>query len=196
MKRPVPIAVFVLLVAAPALAADNQVRGYFGGTFGGGTTLVDLEHASGKLNPVIGVTFATLGNVFGFDIDLADAPGFFQSGDSGLVLSSRVTMLTGNLVIAAPRTKTEYGLRPYLVGGGGLMRARRTDYFAVFPETKMLAAFDVGAGAVGFFTNRSGVSWELRRFEGVGADDTPGTTIGTTGRLSFWRATMAFVYRY
>src|SRR5262249_15396486 len=118
------------------------------------------------------------------------------TGDSNIVLSSRVTTLTGNLVIAAPRTKTEYGLRPYLVGGAGLMRARQTDYFGGFPESRYLSRFDIGAGAGGFFSNRSGVSWDLRRVEGVGADDTPGTTIGTTGRLSFWRATMAFVYRY
>jgi len=189
--------VFVLLSAAPSAAADNQIRAFFGGTFGGGTTFVDLEHASGRWNPAIGASFVTLGNVFGVDAEVADAPGFFQSGDSGLVLSSRVTTFTGNIVVAAPRSKTEYGLRPYVLGGAGLMRVGKTDYFAVFPETRLLTAIDFGAGVTGFFTNRSGVSWEIRRFEGFsGGEDAPGTTIGRPARLSYWRASMAFVYRY
>ncbi len=193
-----PVAfVLVLMSAAPANAADKQIRAFFGGTFGGGTTFVDLEHAAGQWNPAIGASFVTLSNVFGLDVELADAPGFFQSSDSGLVLSSRVTTITGNVVVAAPRSKTEYGLRPYLVGGAGLMRVGKKDYFAVFPESRYLTAIDFGAGAVGFFTNRSGVSWEIRRFEGFsGGEDAPGTTIGKPARLSFWRASMAFVYRY
>src|SRR4051812_7354469 len=160
----------LVVLAAPASAADNQIRPFFGGTFGGGTTFVDLEHAAGKWNPVYGISFVTLTNVFGLDVEVADAPGFFQADDSGLVLSSRVTTFTGNFLIAAPRTKTEYGLRPYVLAGAGVMRARKKDYFDVFPN-KVMAAVDFGAGAVGFFTSRSGVSWEIRRFEGVGGGD-------------------------
>ena len=191
------VAVLIVLTATPAAAADNQIRAFVGGTFGGSTTMVDLEHASGKWNPAIGGSLVMLKNVFGVDIDVADAPGFFQTDDSGLVLSSRVTTFTGNVVIAAPRSKTEYGLRPYLVGGAGVMRSRKKDYFAAFPSSKWLATLDVGVGAIGFFTNRSGVSWEIRRFEGLPTgEDAPGTTLGEPGRLSFWRASMAFVYRY
>jgi len=187
----------VLIAAAPAAAADKEIRAFFGGTFGGGTTLVDLEHAAGKWNPAIGGSFVTIGDVFGIDAEVANAPGFFQSGDSHLVLSSHVTTITGNLVIAAPRKKTEYGLRPYAVAGGGVMRAAKQDAFGVFPA-RTLGAIDFGGGVVGFFTSRSGVSWEIRRFEGLaGGEDPPGTTIGgESARLSFWRATMAFVYRY
>lgn len=191
------VALFVLGVAAPAAAADNQIRPFLGGTFGGGTTFVDLDHASGNLHRTVGISFVTLGNVFGLDVEVADAPGFFQNDNSArLVLSSRVTTVTGNLIVAAPRTKTEYGLRPYLVGGAGLMRARFNDYFAVYNVSTVLPAFDVGAGAVGFFTSRVGVSWELRRFESLGRNaEERGVTIGKE-RLSFWRASMAFVYRY
>ena len=74
--------------------------------------MVDLEHASGKWNPTIGGSPVVLNNVFGLDIDILDAPGFLPDGRLGLVLSSRVTTFTGNVVIAAPRSKTEYGLRP------------------------------------------------------------------------------------
>lgn len=190
-------ALAAILTASTVSAADNQVRPFFGGTFGGHTTFVDPDHATDKLHPSVGVSFVTLGNVLGLDVDVADTPGFFQTGDSAnLVLSSRVTTLTGNIVVAAPRSRTEYGLRPYIVGGAGLMRARSHDYFGSFEVSSILPAFDVGAGVLGFVTSRVGVGWEVRRFESLGRSSAErGITIGKE-RLSFWRASMAFVYRY
>jgi hypothetical protein len=185
-----------VLLASPAFAADNQVRAFLGGSFGGSTTFVESDRAAGKFHTAVGASHVTLGNIFGVDVDVADMPGFFETGDSNLVLSSRVTTVTGNVVVAAPRSRTEYGVRPYIVGGAGLMRVRINDYFGVFDRSSFLPAFDVGAGAVGFFTSRTGVAWELRRFESLTrGDDDSGKTIGRE-RLSFWRATVAFVYRY
>jgi Outer membrane protein beta-barrel domain len=187
-----------LAVAHPASAADNQLRLFFGGTFGGGTSLVDFDHSAGKLHKSFGVGVASLGNIFGVDVDVADMPGFFQNSDSAnLVLSSRADTFTGSLIIAAPRSKTEYGIRPYLIGGGGITRTRVETYFNVLEETRLMPTFTVGVGALGFLTNRVGVSWELRRFESLTvSDDDSGTTINGKQRLSFWRASMAFVYRY
>jgi hypothetical protein len=195
MKSAVLLA--ILLTALPAAAADNQIRPFLGGTFGGATSFVDPDREAGKVKRTIGISHVTLGNIFGVDIDVADAPGFFDSGkDSSLVLSSRVTTITGNVVVAAPRSKTEYGLRPYLVGGAGLMRVRINDYFGSYDVPSVLPAVDIGAGAVGFLTSRSGIAWELRRFETLRRDSKErGITIGRE-KLSFWRASMAFVYRY
>lgn len=193
----VVLALLVLAVAAPAAAGDNQVRVFFGGTFGGGTTFTEPDHAIGKPHPALGVSVVSLGNIFGLDADVAHMPGFFQNSDSAnLVVSSSVTTLTGNVVVAAPRSKTEYGVRPYLVAGGGMMRVRINDYFRVFERSRILPAFDVGAGAIGFLTNRVGLSWELRRFQSLSGDEESGLTLSGTERLSFWRASMAFVYRY
>lgn len=186
----------VAAAAAPAAAADNQFRGYFGATFGGGTTFVDLEKAAGHPNPAIGISWLTLGDVVGLEVDLGDAPGFFQGGDQHLVLSSRVTTLTGNVMIAAPRRFTEYSLRPYLVGGAGLMRARIDDYFGVLKVGRILPGFDVGAGAVGFITADAGIYWDVRRFQSLTRDSAErGVTFGHE-RLSFWRASMGLAIRY
>ena len=63
--------------------------------------------------------------------------------------------------------------------------------------TGAVGGFDVGVGVVGFLTNRVGVSWELRRFESLTrTNEDTGQTIDGKLRLSFWRAHMAFVYRY
>lgn len=185
-----------MLVATPVWAADNQIRIYFGGAFGGSTTVVDEDRGADKAHKAFGASLVTLGNIFGIEADIADSPGFFENGDSaGLVLSSRVTTVSGDLVIAAPRSRTEYGLRPYVVAGAGLMRYRIVDAFGVFDRTRLLPAFNVGGGAVGFLTNRTGVAWELRRFQNMFGSEQPGFTIGKE-KLSFWRASMAFVYRY
>jgi hypothetical protein len=55
-------------------------------------------------------------------------------------------------------------------------------------------AFDVGVGAVAFVTSRTGVSWDVRRFQSFHDDD---ERTGFDGaHLTYWRATMAVVIRY
>ena len=69
----------------PAAAAERQIRPFFGATFGGATTFVDPENASGTPNPAIGVSGVFLGEMFGAEVDVFDAPGFFETGDKHLV---------------------------------------------------------------------------------------------------------------
>jgi hypothetical protein len=177
-------------------AGDRQIRPFIGATFGGGTTFVDLEHVVGKANVAIGGSAVFLGEVFGAEVDVADAPGFFESGDTHLVFGSRVTTITGNVVVAAPHRLTEYSLRPYFVGGAGLMRVRTTTASNVFDVSSVIPALDVGVGVVGFLTNRLGVSWDVRRFQSVGSNTGNGGLSFGEERLSFWRATMAVAIRY
>ena len=115
---------------------------------------------------------------------------------SALVIGCRVTTVTGNFVIAAPHKMTEYALRPAVVAGGGLMRVRTTTSLNLFDVSSFLPAFDVGAGVVGFLTNRVGVCWDVRRFQNIGGkSNTAGLTFGPED-LSCWRATMSVAFRY
>jgi hypothetical protein len=195
-------AVCLLWMAActGASAADNQIRPFVGTTFRGGTTFIDLEGAAGKPNLIIGASLVTIGEIFGVDVDVADAPGFFQSGDTHLVLSSRVTTATGSVVVAAPRRLTEYGFRPYFVAGGGIMRVSQDDYFGAVRVRRVLPAYALGGGVVAFFSERVGFSWEIRRFQNLyRRSEQAGLTLGPSGpgeKLSFWRAGLALVYRY
>src|SRR6186997_1196186 len=103
-----------LLLAGPVRAgAEWHIKPFVGLTFGGGTTFVDPENAAGKPNPVFGATVLLLGNVLGIEGDIARAPGFFESGGQDILVDSRVTTLTGNVVVAVPKRMTEYTLRPY-----------------------------------------------------------------------------------
>jgi len=186
-----------VLAASPAAAAERQIKPFFGATFGGSTTFVDPELASGTWNPVIGISTVFLGELFGAEVDVFDAPGFFETGDKQLVHDSHVVGVTGNVIVAAPNRRTEYSLRPYLVGGAGFMHVKTTTSLSVFDVSAVIPTVDIGAGATAFITNQVGVSWELRRFQSLGGDstDTGGLTFG--GRHpSYWRATMAVVLRY
>jgi hypothetical protein len=87
-------------------------------------------------------------------------------------------------------------LRPYVVGGAGLMRVRTTTTFNVFDVSSIIPVLDVGVGVVGFLTNRVGVSWDVRRFESVARNTSTGGLAFGGEHLSFWRATMAVAIRY
>ena len=186
----------LLLASARTFAADRQIRPFIGTTFGGGTTFVDPETAVGKPHVVIGASAVFLGEIFGAEIDVADVPGFFEADPKQLVHNSHVTTVTGNVVVAAPHRLTEYAVRPYFVGGFGVMSVTTTTAFAVFDVSAVIPTVDVGAGAVAFLTNRAGIAGDLRRFQSVGnKTGNVGLSFGEE-HLSFWRATVAVVIRY
>ena len=190
--RLVLLAGFVLL-SSWAEAAEKQLKPFIAVTFGGGTTFVDLEGAAGKPNAAIGIGGAMLWDLVGFDVDVAHVPGFFQSGEQALVRASSVTTMTGNVVVTLPRRMTEYSLRPYFVGGAGLMRVRIDDVFEALKVHDTLATMDVGGGAIGFVSDAWGLCWDVRYFRSL-SREAKGLSIGPE-RLSFWRASMAIVLR-
>jgi hypothetical protein len=188
--------VFALLLVNPvaARAAEWHIKPFVGLTFGGNTTFVDPEEAVGKANPVVGATGVWLGDVLGIDGDLGLSPGFFESGGQDKVASSRVTTLTGNVVVAVPKRMVEYTLRPYFVGGLGLMHVQSEGRLGALPVSSTLPAMDLGGGVTGFLSDRVGLSWEVRRFQSFNGQ-TRGTTFDPE-HLAFWRLNMAVVIRY
>jgi hypothetical protein len=99
-------------------------------------------------------------------------------------------------VIALPRRIAQYSLRPYLVGGGGLIHAHSADALHVFNNSATLAAVDIGGGVTGFVTNRVGLDWQVRRFTSLrGKTQFNGLTFAPA-QLSFWRVSMALAFRY
>ena len=201
-----------LAVLTPSgAAAEWQIKPGIGVTLGGVTTFIDLEDAVGTPNPSVSVSGMFLGEVFGLEADFGLVPGLFDrdgqrspfgspSGsfecDESCVTSSLVTTYTANVVIAVPRQLTEYSLRPYIVGGGGLMQVRITEILGLYEGVSPvnIAALDVGGGVTGFLTDRLGVNWDLRWFRSVRGRQ-QGVSLGRE-KLSFWRASMAAAIRY
>jgi hypothetical protein len=193
------LAALLFLIPPASVSAEWQIKPFVGLTFGGSTTLIILDAAADNPHVSFGPAFGfglsavRLGEVFGIEGDFGHAPGVFPTGE--LVLGSSVTTLTGNVVVALPRRVAGYGLRPYLVAGGGLMRANAEDKILALPVVSNFRAIDVGGGATGFVTDRVGLSWDLRWFRNVGSSGVRGISF-LDEQLSFWRASMALAIRY
>jgi len=191
----------VWLLAPAPVAAEWPVRPFIGFTFGGETTFVDPEKAIETHNAVIGASGGWLGEIFGLDVDFGRAPGFFQTGEASEasnpdLLSSAVTTLTGNVVVALPARMAGYGLRPYFSGGAGLMHIDTVGQLQILEVHRTLPTLSLGGGVTGFVNSRVGFNWEIRRLSTLRREgETMGNSLGRE-QLSFWRATMAVALRY
>lgn len=182
---------------APSRAdADWLIVPFVGGTFAPETTFLVVEEGAGR-KLTLGASVALLSDGFlGVEGDVAHTPRFFEGSDPrGLVLESRVTTLSGSLVLAVPLAVTRESLRPYVLGGLGLMQARSADAAGLFPVDQDLIGLNIGAGAIGLLSARTGVRFDLRHVKAVTGDDGPFARPGVS-RLSFWRATIGVVLRY
>ena len=193
------IAVLAWLIPASAHAqADVFLIPFIGAKFAGHTNIVDPEsplQPAGATKTTFGVSAAILGDgLIGIEGDLDHTPHFFERRVGRLISQSNVTTVTGNVVFAVPRAITRDSLRPYLVGGVGLMHAHVQTIGNVFNTNSNLLGLDAGGGAIGLLSPRAGIRFELRHFKNLSKDDAA-VTFGST-RLSFWRLTAGLVLRY
>lgn len=189
------LSLFVCLPPAPA-GADWLITPFVGLKFGGETNpLVDLETAAGEKKLAVGGSVSLLGDgLLGLEADFGYSPRFFER-EGGLVVRSYVWTLTGSVILAAPLGLTRESLRPYVVGGLGLIRARSEDLANVVGIDSNLLGLIVGGGAVGFVTSKVGLRFDIRRFSRLSREDPAAVALGPTP-LNFWRASVGVVLRY
>lgn len=197
MTRRIGALTMTLLCACAAeTRADVLFTPFVGTVFGGRTTLLDLDIGAVEAKHwTFGGSAAWLSDrILGVEADFAMVPGFFESEDgTGLVLDSRVTTLSGNVIAALPLSVTRESLRPYVTGGLGLMHAGTEDLIGLNESSNWLA-LQVGGGAIGLITDRAGVRFDLRHARALSRDTTLRGEL--TSKLSFWRATFGVVLRY
>ena len=188
--------VCALLFLQPTMGwAEWQLKPFVGVTFGGTSSFLDLDGVANERKKfVLGGSATWLGNFIGIEGEVARVPGFFQTVSQESVLSSSVTTLTGNVVLTLPRRMTQYRLRPYFVGGGGVVRANIDHELDTLSIQTSLRVLDFGGGATGFLTDRVGVNWDVRYFRSVGGKEGTGLAFGKE-QISFWRATMGVAIR-
>lgn len=189
--------VLLLVVTTPAVAgADWLITPFLGNTFLGNTNLITLSQTTGDKKFTFGGSVALLTDgLFGIEADFGHTPRFFERDAAGLGLQSTVMTLTGNVLLAVPTAVTRESLRPYLVGGVGLLRASNSDVGDVFTFDGNLLALNIGGGVIGMVSQRAGVRFDVRQFRNLKPDDSAVTTSGSL-RLSFWRASVGVVLRY
>ena len=206
--RVLVLAVVFFWVQAAEARADFFITPFLGSEFAGSTTMLDLDPgAASSKHWIFGGSTAWLSNhIFGVEADFAIVPSFLQnSSGTGLVTKSRVTTLTGSVIAALPLSVSRDSLRPYAVGGLGLIHAAAEDAAGLNACTPgqpppgytcpgNWLGLQLGAGAIGLITNRAGVRFDLRHLRALSRDT---TLLGErTSKLSFWRATVGVALRY
>ena len=196
MPRLLALCCIFLLAPARNAAAEWHITPMVGLTMLGSTTLTDPELATDKRHWNLGGSVSLLGSgILGAEVMTIWTPGFFERDDLDIVLNSRTVSLMANVVITAPQRWTEYSLRPYVSGGLGLIHVVKTDNpEGLFPVNLNLAGFNVGGGAVGFLTQRTGLRFDFRYHSLLNPSDHGPISIGDVN-LRYVTASIGIVFR-
>jgi hypothetical protein len=197
LARAVTVVTALMLLPASNAAADWFFTPFLGGTFAPQIPIIDLEQSAGTTKVVVGgsATLLTDG-VFGVEGDFGYSPRFFErSSRTGLNTGSNVTTVFGNVVVTMPLSVTRESLRPYAIGGMGLIHAAAAALVVpLFDIDRNLLGYDLGGGAIGMFDPNVGVRFDLRRFQTIHEFEHPLTL--QRSHFSFWRATVGVTVRY
>ena len=178
-----------LLSAAPA-RADWLLTPFAGVTFSGD---------SQKENFTYGGSLAYMGaSVVGFELDFGYTPEFFEpdNDEIDLIDDSNVTTVMGNIVIGAPIGGSGAQVRPYAVGGVGLLRTSVTGTDEFFDISSNDFGFDVGGGVYIFFNDHVGIRGDLRYFRSLRDPEEDNEFDIATGDFDFWRGTGGITFRF
>jgi hypothetical protein len=176
---------------AATAAAEGFLSPYIGLRFASDTTFREQSADRNKMTFGSSVGLLTPG-VFGVEADVSFVPGFF---DSGLISSGSVMTVMGNIIAATPLRMTQYGLRPYFIGGFGLLHARVAST-RVGTENSSLFGMNVGGGAIGPLSPRSSVRFDVRYFRNLSHDEAAEDLAGNPANLGFWRGTIGLSFRF
>lgn len=198
----------VISVAMPQPAsADWVLTPFVGWNFKGAADLNGTGGTSfsNKFEKKIdyGASLAWMGSgAVGFEIDFGYSPNFFESGTAvnnsfDFTNDSNVTTLTGNAIVGIPIGGSRGGsVRPYIVGGVGLIRTNVQDAAQLFDvNTKNDFGFDVGGGVMGFFGTNVGVRGDVRYFRSFRGTDDNAVGLGLS-EFNFWRGSVGLSLKF
>jgi len=198
-RRRTFLALLLLTLGSTAEArADWLFTPFIGTRFGLDTSYILLEPgATDGAKLIFGGSAALLSSgIFGVEADYGYAPHFFESDNrAGAFSGSNVNTLMGSVIFAVPLGVTRESLRPYAIGGLGLMHAAAKDAvldLVTFDDN--FVGYNAGGGAIGLISPRTGFRFEIRHFRSL--QNRPNELTGESGaRLGFWRATVGVVIR-
>jgi opacity protein-like surface antigen len=179
----------VAAIFAPTEArADGFVTPWVGSAFGSNIK-------NGQIT--VGVSAGGMGaGIIGGEADFGWSPSFFGTkSDFG---NNTVMNLMGNLIVGVPvGGQHGAGVRPYVVGGVGLIRAQIDGgSIAKVSSSTNMFGWDAGAGIMGYFSDHVGLRGEVRYLRATSDLTTNVSSIDLNGnRLHFWRATVGVVFR-
>jgi hypothetical protein len=195
--RAAALVAFVGLAHPGPAVADWLVTPFIGRSIGGQTSLLSFDGGASSQHWVFGGAGGWLGSgPLGAELEATFIPHFFERGGPALARGgSRVTTVSGNVLLALPASVTRDSLRPYIVGGVGLLHASIDDAFFPLNRNLNLLGLAVGGGAIGGLSERTSVRFDLRHTRSVRGEGESVVGIQRV-RLSFWRASVGLTLRY
>jgi hypothetical protein len=194
LKKIAVMAALALALSPAAAHADWLFTPNIGGGFGG--------DASGREHLTYGASIGWMGaGIIGWEADLGYTPEFFEGDDDDADFlntgDSNVTTLMGNVLVGIPvGGQTGGGVRPYFVGGAGLMKSRVEDADGLFEVDNNDFGINLGGGVYGFMTDNVGFRGDLRYFRGFGEDTGNDQIDLDLGDMDFWRGTVGVTFRW
>lgn len=204
MRKYLVIAAIFAMASAAApwtASADWTLTPFVGGNFGGsanvngsgGTTFSNKFEK--KLDYGVSLMSMVAGPI-GFEVDLGYSPNFFESSTTStgfrFTNTSNVTTLTGNVVVGGHAGS----IRPYAVGGVGLLRTNVQDVAQVFSvSSKNDFGMDVGGGVMGFFSKNVGIRGDVRYFRGFRGSSDNAAGLGLSD-FKFWRGSLGVSLKF
>ena len=182
--KTIVLSVFALtmLLVPQAAAAQGFITPFIGFNFGGDAKCPEIEGCEDKTSN-IGVAFGTLGPVLGFEQEFSYAKDFFGSAPG---LSSNVLTFMSNVIIG-PKISV---VRPYVVGGVGLIKAKVEFTPSSLLETSNNGfGWDIGGGVI-IGGEHVGVRGDIRYFHTFKDLDVLGFSLGGDTKLDFGRASI------
>ena len=196
--------VLITTVAAPSKAsADWLLTPFVGWNWGGTANLLEGDDFDDEFEQkaMFGASLAWMGaGVLGFEVDFGFSPNFFEntsgSGDFEFA-DSNLTTVMGNIIIGVPiGGQHGVGFRPYAVGGVGLVKSRLGSSGDLFNVDSTDWGFNVGAGAMFFFSDNVGVRGDVRYFRSLeDVEPIDDFNIGFAN-FRFWRGTLGVTIRF
>jgi len=198
--RSLAAGVLLALTFPSVAAAEWHFVPNIGWTFQADTSFLDPDQGTSKVHWTFGGTVTLVGSgIFGVEGMINWTPGFFTNEDvaepARNVSKSHALALMGNAVLTTPRSWTEYGLRPFLSGGFGMLGFSRTEVNNVFPDERNFPAFNIGGGAIGFLSKRTGVRFDLRYYSNLGEPTAASESCIGTCHLRYMTFTAGVVIR-
>ena len=138
----------------------------------------------------------------GAEFDLGYSPNFFETSNTNgdgfnFTNDSNVLTMTGNLIVCIPIGGHGGSVRPYAVGGVGLIRSNVQDVAGVFDvKSKNDFGFDVGGGVMGFVAQNIGIRGDFRYFRSFQGSE-PDTVTGLAlSNFHFWRGSVGVSFKF
>jgi len=195
--------VLVVLFLPAAGHADVLFTPFVGGNLGGSVTSRFADFVGDQSRTTFGGSLAAMsGGIFGIEGDLAFTPKFFgtdvQIGGVPVSLArNNVLTAMANLTIGVPiQSHGGPGIRPYGVGGVGLIRQQFDLAGGVVGYSANDLGYNVGGGVLIFPSAHVGIRGDLRYFRSIGANTVSDLLDLQPGAFNFTRATVGVTFRY